>query len=156
MKGGGQPDSRPRWTIDDVFEALRDVAGDDAVAAIRRLHDSVLSMDGRVYPGKGSYPTCSMYVQLDGTPKSICAVYADPSGGSGPRITLNLYPFRQVLGDEAFERVVGALRTCPDLVAPLAHVSAGEKHEYPTVPIAVLATPGVAESIVDAWRTQVS
>lgn len=151
--GTGTP--KPRWTIDDVFSKLEELVGQEQVAAVRRLYRDVLERGGKVYPGRGQYPTMSAHVTIRGDRRAAWAVYADPSGPGAPRISINFGSWRNNLSDAELESILERLEAVDALAPHLAKVRESDYGVYPTVPLTALAGDAAVDAIVQALAPHV-
>ena len=151
IKWAGASRSKPNWSVDDVFTKLDELCSVEGVAAVRQLYDDVLARGGKVYTGKGSYPTLSAYLEFNGELRAVWAVYADPSGPTAPRISLNFGSWRKSLDDEALEAITSHLERSEVLAPVLTSVRGVGFDTYMSVRIDdQLAQGGTVATIIEA------
>lgn len=150
VRGPGRSDQKPSWKVDDVFTELSNLCSDVEVQAVRRLYEHVIKRGGKVYPGRGAYPTMSAYLTFDGDSRAVWAVYADPSGPSAPRISLNFGSWLKSLSLEQLESILTQLESVDALVPQLSKVRDADFNLYPTIPLSTLAVEGAPDAIIDA------
>ena len=141
---------KPKWTIDDVFSKLQELVAPEPVAAVRRIYEDVLARGGKVYPGRGQYPTMSAHVTIRGDRRAAWAVYADPSGPGAPRISVNFGSWRKNLSEDELEAILARLEAVDALAPHLAQARESNFDIYPTVPLTALAAADVADAMVEA------
>lgn len=130
---GRTASSRSKWKIDDVFTQLASLCSENEVDAGRKLYDDVISRGGNVYPGRGTYPTMSAYLTLNGDLRAVWAVYADGSGPTAPRVSLNFGSWLKSLRKEQLEEILSQLEAVPSLASHLAKVRESNFGAYPAI-----------------------
>lgn len=141
---------RKRWSVDDVLGAFGELSGSTGLDAIRALRDDIVARGGKVYPGKGQYPTMSAYISVGGNMRAPWAAYADPSGPTAPRVSLNFGSLKKSLSEERVESLLRELEGISALAPYLDEVRDKSFESYPSIPITALGSPGVMERLLAA------
>lgn len=145
-----------RWTTADVIEALNDLCTPEGVEAVRRLMQWAERHSATYWHGRGQYPTVGVYMHVNGTNRSIFAVYADPSGPTAPRVSLSFGAFSKNMDEATVEAFAAALERLPELEGAGRAARTGEYKGYPNIPVdASLAKPGVAKALIEALDTHI-
>lgn len=98
----------------------------------------------------------SGYLQFDGDPRSVWAVYADPSGPTAARVSLNFGSWTKNLDEEQLAEILEKLRNVDSLAPYLETIEPPNFNTYPSVPIRVLAKDDAVATIVNALDPFVS
>jgi hypothetical protein len=134
---GASPSNRKRWRVEDVFDSLNELSSPQVSAAIRQLGERFGELGGYWQTGGASYPTMSLYVEVGptGTRRSLVAIYADPSGPTAPRISINFGSLRKEFDQGTLESILSALESCDPIKTHAARVRADNFGSYPTIPL---------------------
>jgi hypothetical protein len=151
MKTASQA-SRRRWTVDVVLSSLGELCSDSVVEAVRRFGEGIAEHGGYWRPGSSAYPTMSAYVEVgpNSSKRSLLAVYADPSGPTAPRVTINFGSLLKDLSADQLEAVLRGLEQSEQLWGRLSHVREAEFNVYPPIPLSEFAESGGPSALLAA------
>jgi len=151
IQGGTQSTgSGSVWSVDDVFETIATTSTEEEAEAARRIAKVATRRGGRLRTGRGQYPTLSGDIPFEAGTRALFAIYADPSGPTAPRISINFGSLRSILTTEELESLLTALESIDSLARPLAGVRSAEFNIYPAIPMSTLANPAVLDSFLEA------
>ena len=151
IKGATQSTSRGNvWSVDDVFETIAETSTEEEAEAARRLAEEVTRRGGRLRTGRGQYPTVSGDIPFEPGTRALFAIYADPSGPTAPRISINFGSLRSIFTTEELENLLASLESIGELSQPLSGVRNAEFNIYPAIPRSALAKPGVLDAFLGA------
>ena len=135
------------WTIEDVVAAVEQTAPGPSVEVARRLITELTDRGCRLRTGRGQYPTVSGDYQFYAGTRAVWAVYGDTSGPSAPRLVINFGSLRTIFDTDQLESLLQALETIEELRQTLRGVRDAQFNLYPSIPLAVLASPGILDPV---------
>lgn len=141
LKGGGGPATRSKWTQVELLSTLDDVADDVDIGTVRQLIAESERRGVRLVWGTGAYPSVSVW-----------SVYADSSGPTAPRVSINFGSLRKALDTSELQMIRDRIASLPGLETRLPKMADDDFNRYPAVALAEVVSSGLVghlASVID-------